>query len=197
MAQKSGVAFAMLDYAGHGSHPTTLDKSTKQSQHIETLAAYDELTKLGYKHIIVIGGSFGGYMTALLTGKRTPKAVVLRAPAAYPNDEFELPNSKTRQYTGNGSDRFGFDKDPEAHMGSIAFEAIAGYTGAVYVLEHEDDEVIPKIIPRTYFSHAKHGNYLLIPNTKHSPKTMPSPEKNIAYIEHLLVSIIKLVQLTP
>lgn len=193
MAKISGVTFAMMDYAGHGSHPVVLGVSTKQMQHIEVLTAYDELTKLGYSQIIVIGGSFGGYMAALLAGKRRPAAVILRAPAAYPNDEFALPYSQTVE----SSQRYGSIIRPGQEAESTAFEAVASYNGPVYVAEHELDEVVPRIIPQLYFAKARHGNYLRVPNTAHSPKTMTSPKKHFRYIEHMLVSIIKLVQLAP
>lgn len=198
MAKTSGVTFAMMDYAGHGAHPMPLDNTTKQMQHIEVLTAYDELVKLDYKNIVVIGGSFGGYMAALLAGKRNPTAVILRAPAAYPNDEFsDVTYKDTVERRAEGADRHAFMLDEEGHLQSTAFEAIAGYAGPVYVMEHEIDEVVPRVIPRLYFANAKHGNYLRVPNTAHSPKTMKNPQKHFAYIEHMLVSIIKLIQLTP
>ena len=193
MATASGVSFAMMDYAGHGSHPTPLGKSSKAQQLAECLAAYDELTKLGYEHIIVIGGSFGGYMAALLAGKRPTEAVVLRAPAAYPDHEFELPYTQTAESDARYSSILNVDEE----LTSNAFDSIATYAGPIYVCEHEKDEVVPRQIPQEYFRKAQHGNYLLVPNTAHSPKTMPNPQKHFVYIEHLLVSIIKAVQLTP
>jgi pimeloyl-ACP methyl ester carboxylesterase len=51
--------------------------------------------KLGFKKIIVIGGSFGGYMAALLANERRFETLVLRAPANYPEEEFELPYRDT------------------------------------------------------------------------------------------------------
>lgn len=98
MAKTSQVTFAMLNYVGHGAHPTPLDDSIRAQQLAECLAAYDALIAQGYQHIIVIGGSFGGYMAALLTGQRSPAAVVLRAPALYPDQEFKLPFRKTTRW---------------------------------------------------------------------------------------------------
>jgi len=197
MSKASGVSFAMMDYAGHGTHPVSLDESTKQQQFIECLAAYDQLVANGYKNIIVIGGSFGGYMAALLVGKRTPASVILRAPAAYVDSEFELPYAQTAQKLPDGRHKYSFEKSPKLHLQSSSFTAVAQYDGPVYVLEHELDEVIPAIIPQTYFTRAKHGNYLIVPSTEHSPKTMPNPQKHFDYIEHLLVSIIESIKLTP
>lgn len=197
MADVSGVSFAMADLAGHGSHPIAIEQSSKQMQHIEVLELYDTLKKLGYKKIITIGGSFGAYMAALLSGKRVLSGVVLRVPSCYPNDEFERPYNKTRQYQGSSPDKYAFDTAPEAHLSSTAFEAVAGYEGPVYVIEHESDEVVPAAVPQRYFSVSKHGNYLRVPGAPHSPKTSSDPRRYYQYIEHLLTSIIRLIQLTP
>lgn len=193
MAEASGVTFAMMNYAGHGDHPTALADSTKKQQFTECLAAYDELVSLGYKKIIVIGGSFGGYMAALLAGERAPAALVLRAPAAYPDHEFELPYTKTAE----SSKRYSSILNVDEELTSNAFSSIAAYSGPVYVCEHEKDEVVPKQILQEYFKRSQHGNYILVPNTEHSPKTMPDPQKHFAYIEHMLISIIRATQLTP
>jgi esterase/lipase len=197
MAEASGVTFAMLDYAGHGSHPVRLEDSTKQQQFNECLAAYDELVSRGHKNIIVIGGSFGGYMAALVTGARTPAAIVLRAPAIYRDEEFELAFAKTALWDDTqDSDRlFRENITKNSRMNAIA--SVRAYDNQVWVMEHELDTVIPKSVPVAYFEAAKRSNYLVVPNTEHSPKTMPNPVKHFAYIEHLLVSIVKAVRLAP
>lgn len=197
ISEASGVSFAMMDYAGHGTHPIALNDSTRAQQFTECLAAYDELVKQGYQNIIVIGGSFGGYMAALLVGERTPAAVVLRAPAVYKDEEFKLPFSETTRWDETSDEdrelRLGVTKDSQV----AAIAAIHNYSGPVWVMEHELDTVVPKSVPRAYFETAQKGNYIVVPNTEHSPKTMPNPQKHFTYIEHLLVSIIKAVQLAP
>lgn len=84
LAEATKTPFAMLNYAGHGNHPIALDDATREQQFKEVLSVYDELVRLGYKKIITIGGSFGGYMAALLASKRPLEVLVLRAPATIP-----------------------------------------------------------------------------------------------------------------
>lgn len=197
MAETSGVTFAMMNYAGHGDHPTPLADSTKKQQFTECLAAYDKLVSMGYEKIIVIGGSFGGYMAALLTGQRTPTATVLRAPAVYRDEEFEIACSQTLRWDEESDADAQFRAQITAESELDAITAIRNYTGTIWVTEHELDTVVPRNIPKAYFDAAKHGNYLLVPNTEHSPKTMANPQKHFKYIEHMLVSIIRATQLTP
>lgn len=190
MAKATDITFATLDYAGHGLSSVSMDDSTRKQQYEETIAVYDELKKLGYKNIIVIGGSYGGYMTALLTGVRDVHTAVLRAAANYPDDEFELPYTQTLR--SNNYEEYVKSKDHDAMLtNSMATRAIENYDGFVYVLEHELDEVVPAKVPRHYFKAAKHGNYLIIPNTKHSPKLMANPQAHFEYIEQVVMAIIK------
>lgn len=194
MVEKTGIVFAILDPAGHGLHALPLEESTRKQQHEEVVAVFDELKSRGYEKIIVIGGSFGGYMTALLTGKRPVHAAVLRAPANYPDDEFEIQYKETLR-----------SKDYEAYTrtkehddmlaNSEATKAIQAYDGFVYVLEHELDEVVPAKVPQHYFAAAKHGNYFIIPKTKHSPKLMENPQVHYEYIEHVVIAIVEAIKL--
>jgi len=62
-------------------------------------------------------------------------------------------------------------------------------------MEHELDEQVPRIMPQVYFKNAKRGNYLIVPKTMHSPKLMNNPAPHFAYIEHIVMSIIKAVQM--
>lgn len=193
MSQKSGLDFAMLDYAGHGSHPVALEDSTREQQFTEVSAAYRKLVDLGYKNIFVIGGSFGGYMAALLAENHNPRGIILRAPAIYNDNEFSLLHSQTARwdddYDHDKAFRLSVTKDSRLD----ALEAIRNYNGPVYIMEHQLDSVVPRNIPIAYFEAAKQGNYIVVPKTEHSPKLMPNPQVHFDYIEHLNVSLIKTI----
>ena len=190
MAERTGTPFATLDYAGHGLHEVSLEESTRKQQHDEVVAVFDELKKRGYEKIIVIGGSFGGYMAALLLGKRPAHTAVLRVPAIYDDDEFELPHKETKRW--QNPDAYQRDKATAPYIqDNEAVRSVAGFDGFIYVVEHELDEQVPRVMPQTYFNNAKHGNYLIVPKTSHSPKLMKHPEKHFAYIENFVIAIIE------
>ncbi len=193
MAKTLEIPFVTMDYAGHGLHAQPIETTTMEQQHREVVAIYDEIIALGYKKVIVIGGSFGGYMTALLAGARTVHSVVLRAPAAYLNSEFDIPHKQTAKYSNPKSHRVATE---QGYLNdNRGFDGIKIHNGATYVLEHELDSIIPKLIPTMYFEAAKHGNYIIIPNTDHSPKLMTHPEKHFELIEQSLISIVELIRL--
>lgn len=194
MAEQSGVTFATLDPAGHGTHPMPLEESTRKQQHEEVVAVFDELKKRGYQKIIVIGGSFGGYMASLLAAKRPAHALVLRAPANYIDEEFELRYKDTLRHRDLEAYERHVRSDDRL-LDTAATKAIRSYDGFVYVLEHELDEVVPSRVVKSYFDAAKRGNYLIIPKTKHSPKLMRDAQNHFSYIEHVVVAIIKAIKL--
>jgi esterase/lipase len=189
LAEATATPFAMLNYAGHGTHPIALDEATREQQFKEVLHVYDELVRLGYKKIITIGGSFGGYMAALLASKRPLEALVLRAPANYPEDEFSLAYKDTSAGRKDKS-HYLYRQSIDENYTNSAVEGVRNFKGPVYIIEHEKDEVINPSIPKSYFKAATHGNYIRVPGLKHSPKLMPNPEEYFALIELWLAAIV-------
>lgn len=189
MSEATNTAFALLDYAGHGTNPIPLEQATRHQQHDEVVAVYDELVKRGYKHIIASGGSFGGYMAALLAGKRDLAALMLRAPANYTDDEFELPYNETSRHTGGAAHNL-YRQNIDMGFRNTPINAVESYGGLTYVVEHGEDEVIHSSIPKSYFNAAKHGNYIVIPNLKHAVKRMPNPEHYHKLVEMWVEAVV-------
>lgn len=188
MSAASNVPFAILNYAGHGNHPTPLEQATRKQQFEEVCAVYDELVNRGLDKIIVIGGSFGGYMAALLAGVRQPQAVVLRAAANYKDEEFERPYLETTKV--KSEEGKAFMQSVDEAFSNKATEALKAFDGASYIIEHEADTVIRANIPRSYYHVAKHGNYIVMRGLEHSPKLMPNAAEWFDIVEHWVQTII-------
>jgi pimeloyl-ACP methyl ester carboxylesterase len=189
LAHKSNMTFAMIDYAGFGQHSTPLPETTRERQHFEVVAAYDELKRRGYKNIIASGNSFGSYMSALLASKRELAGVILRAPAIYDDQEFTV---KQKDRDDAAYQAFKKSIHPESPL--AALHAIHSYNGPVYVFEHGADEVIPRNIPQSYFANAAQGSYLYIHGAPHTPKTTSEPQKYYDYIETAIISVLALLR---
>jgi pimeloyl-ACP methyl ester carboxylesterase len=190
LAHKSNMSFAMIDYAGFGKHATALAETTREQQHLEVVAAYDKLKRLGYKNIIACGNSFGSYMSALLASKRELAGIILRAPAIYDDQEFTI-----KQKDRNDAAYQAFKPTVQPDSPLVALQAIRTYHGPVFVFEHGADEVIPRNIPQSYFANAAQGNYLYIPATPHSPKTSPNSYKYYEYIAAGILTSLSRIQL--
>jgi len=189
MAEQTNTPFAMLNYAGHGNHPTELDDATRAQQLREVIGVYDELHKLGFSKFIAIGGSFGAYMAALLSAERPLESLTLRVPAIYEDSEFDIPFKDTR--SGRTKERSDVWRETvSSKMVNKALHAVGSFTGDTYVIEHELDSVINPAVPKAYFEVAKHPNYIVIRGCDHSPKLMPDPEKFFAIIEQWIATIV-------
>jgi esterase/lipase len=189
MSAASDVPFAILNYAGHGNHPVSLEKATRKQQFEEVCAVYDELVHRGFDKIIVIGGSFGGYMAALLTSVRKPRAVVLRAVANYKDEEFDYPYAQTIE-SKDGEAKDLYRQSIDTTYSNKAIEALRSFDGASYIIEHEADTVVTANIPQSYYHAAQHGSYIAIQGLKHSPKLMPNATEWFDIIEHWMLTII-------
>ena len=189
MSVASSVSFAILNYAGHGNHPVPLEQATRKQQFEEVCAAYDELVSRGFDKIIVIGGSFGGYMAALLAGVRKPQTVVLRAAANYKDEEFEHPYSETTE-SKEGEAKDLYRKSIDKTYSNKANEALKAFDGTSYIIEHEADTVIAANIPQSYYHVAKHGNYIVIRGLEHSPKHMTNAVEWFDIVERWIQTII-------
>ena len=189
MSVASNVPFAILNYAGHGNHPVPLERATRKQQFEEVCAVYDELVSRGFDKIIVIGGSFGGYMAALLAGVREPQAVVLRAAANYKDEEFDCPYSETTE-SKEGEAKDLYRKSIDKTYSNKATEALKAFDGTSYIIEHEADTVIVANIPQSYYHVAKHGNYIVIRGLEHSPKLMSNAANWFDVVERWIQTII-------
>lgn len=193
MSKITGISFGMINYAGHGDHPVSLDDSSRSQQFNEVLFMYDKLKSMGYKKIIVVGTSFGGYMAAHLSAERELAGVILRVPAIYQDEEWELPYAKTERAQGPESARK-FRENITAESKLDALSAIKNFKNTVYVVEHAKDSIVPKNVVKAYFDVAKRGNYLVVPGVDHSPEMMDEPQKYQDYIQQMIIDIIELVR---
>lgn len=189
MSTASNTPFAILNYAGHGNHPVPLEKATRKQQFEEVCAVYDELTKRGFSKIIVIGGSFGGYMAALLAGVRNPQTIVLRAPANYLDNEFDFPYAETTE-SKEGEAKDLYRKSIDKSYSNKATKALKAFNGTSYIFEHGADTVIAANIPQSYYHVAKHGSYIVIEGLEHSPKLMANASEWFDIVERWIQTII-------
>ena len=190
LAKESDITFGMIDYAGFGQHSMPLEETTREQQHLEVVAAYDALKTRGYKNIVVIGNSFGSYMSALLADKRELAAIVLRAPAIYDDAEFTM---KQKDRDDVAYQAFKETVQPDSQLAPL--QTIRDYNGPVWVFEHGADTVIPPNIPKSYFANTQRGSYLYIPGAPHSPNMLLEPRKYNEYIWTAILDTLEMIQL--
>jgi len=145
-----GCICLTFDLRGHEGH-IAMRRSVTRAQNLEDLkAAYDTLARLPYvdpASIAVVGLSYGGYLSALLTRERPVEWLALRSPALYMDEDWDAPKVSL-----NGPElmRYRHGKiDPESN---IALSACENFTGDVLLVEAEQDIVVPHPVMLNYAS---------------------------------------------
>ncbi|KHM92476.1 permease, partial [Xanthomonas vesicatoria] len=144
-----GCICMTFDLRGHEGHASMRQTVTRAQNLQDIIAAYDQLAALPYvdqQSIAVVGLSYGGYLSALLTRERPVEWLALRSPALYKDAHWDQPKvslnadpdlSAYRQLTLTPDD-------------NIALAACAAYTGDVLLVEAENDVIVPHPVLRNY-----------------------------------------------
>jgi len=136
-----GFISLLFDLRGHGESDGKLGEVTAEKSVEDVLASYDfinSLPKVDKNNISIVGASYGGYITAIVSDKRKLDSIVLRVPAIYPNTTYSIPKVKE------------IDKERKVYRQSIigkndnfALEIISKYIGKILLIESEKDQLIP------------------------------------------------------
>lgn len=115
-----------------------------------------------------VGGSFGGFVAAMLVNKFDVKSVVLEAPASY-----------SPKALGNQRD---LDRDLELGIGdSKSYKEIEKYKGNLLVQICEFDDVLPEQMTKFYFESAKKASkkeQYIIKGAKHRLSIQPKQKRD-------------------
>lgn len=145
---KLGYICLAITLRGHGESSGKLEDFSRADHIDDVLAAYDFLVSqknVDPKNISVVGASYGGYLGAVLAGKRNIKHLALRAPAIYTNEKLITP---TAQLINDREEEFFKDFTPENN--NLALEGVKKIHGNLLLIESERDQIIPNKIILLY-----------------------------------------------
>jgi pimeloyl-ACP methyl ester carboxylesterase len=131
VAGRHSATCLAVDLGGHGDSTGRLTQMTPRQNLADVVASYDQLASVAGvdpARIGVCAASYGAYLSVLLTALRPVNRMLLRAPALYRDDCFDL---------GLGQRRPG---DPTSAPTPLAHLAL--YRGRITIVESELDEVI-------------------------------------------------------
>jgi hypothetical protein len=144
-----GYACLTFNLRGHARTLRQRDTVTRAQNLRDIIAAYDVLVarpEVDAAHVAVVGSSYGGYLATLLTTERKVRALALRAPAMYKDEDFDRPKRQLN-----------LDPDLPAYRGqrltpsdNMVLAAASRFEGDVLVVESEHDTVIPRPVIENY-----------------------------------------------
>ncbi|WP_252273324.1 alpha/beta hydrolase family protein [Pseudomonas subflava] len=143
-----GCVCLTFDLRGHELTRDRKQSVTREQNLTDILAAYDRLAShpaTDIESIAVIGTSYGGYLSAILSTLRPVKWLALRVPALYWDEEWDAPkDSLDRQRLAEYRHTF------VPPQGNRALSACSEFEGDVLLVESEHDDFVPHTTLMSY-----------------------------------------------
>jgi uncharacterized protein len=186
---EQGFICLTLDLGGHGESEGSTGDFSREDHLDDIKTAYDYLTKLpevDTEKIGVIGSSYGGYLAAASTNFLKYRWLILRVPALYFDDRFDVPTEKLINEDETGEAFKSSNLTPEK---SLALKGASKFPGEILIIESEKDSVIPHSVIENYlkFMDDSKLTYKIMKGAGHSLETEVQENEYV----NILLSFLK------
>lgn len=181
-----------FDLRGHAGSDAARDEVTRQDGLDDVIAAYDYLASqplIDPAAIGVIGTSYGGYLSALLTEVRPVRWLALRVPALYPDADWDVPKARLDKDVVRA-----YREHIQSGDADRALAACERFEGDVLIVESGEDDRIPTEVILSYqaaFKRAQSFSHRVIPGASHA---MRNPAHQRIYATLLINWIEEMVR---
>ncbi len=187
-----GCICMTFDLRGHEGY-ASMRKTVTRAQNLEDIkAAYDRLAALPFvdpQSIAVVGLSYGGYLSALLTRERPVEWLALRSPALYKDAHWDDPKVSLNA----DPDLMRYRGSKIAPADNLALAACQTFKGDVLLVEAERDVIVPHPVMRNYaaaFTQARSVSTRVIEGADHA---LSLKQHQQAYTRYLIDWITEMV----
>lgn len=180
---KLGFICLCLDLRGHGESSGTIEQFSRKDHLEDIKQAYSYLQTLpevNKAEIGIVGSSYGGYLSAVITNYLKFKWLVLRVPALYFDDNFDIETDKLIK--GDPKAFKTADLTPEK---SLALKGVKNFSGEILIIEAEKDTVIPHAVIENYLDTIKDKRKLTYKVMKKTPHSLETEDQEKEYLQML------------
>lgn len=153
------IHLVSFNFTGHSGNTKQMATSSIEKRVEEATTAIKRFHL--QEPLSIIGSSMGGYIGIKLLEKYNVRNLILFCPGVY----------TTKAYSAPFGDEFSqLIRKPKSWIDSDAFAILQSFTGNLFIVIGEKDEVIPKELIRkldAYANHAKSKQILTIPDAPH------------------------------
>ncbi|MBU3056640.1 alpha/beta hydrolase family protein [Pseudomonas indica] len=145
-----GCVCLTFDMRGHERTLERQQRVTREDNLRDLLSAYDRLARhpsIDPSAIAVVGSSYGGYLSTILTSLRPVRWLALRVPALYRDEGWLTPKRELDR-----KDLVEYRNTPLPPTANRALAACAAFEGDVLIVESEQDHLIPHTTITNYLS---------------------------------------------
>jgi pimeloyl-ACP methyl ester carboxylesterase len=164
LTEQLDVTCLIFDLTGHGESPM-LANVTARDHLNDCEVAFDALANhpgVDAHRIGVCGASYGGYLSALLSGRRDVARLLLRAPGLYADAAIDTP----------------LDRRSSSSSDAAASQLFAGLDqsrAGVLIVESEYDELIPHSVIEAYLRECPRANHKVLRGARHALSEADEP----------------------
>lgn len=179
-----GIQTLAINLRGHGDSIYPLENYSRQNHLDDIVAAIDySNNRCPGKPFILLGKSYGGYLSAIATSLRKIDYLIISQPALYPDTDFNSSNAALIK--GNPDI---FRSGNESVSTNRALNSISRFDGPLLVIESEHDEEVFNI-PKLYITASKHNSKQQAITIKDTDHPLSRPEWLEEYYQKIIMWI--------
>ena len=180
---EAGFTALAYDLRGHGESSGDLDTITGRMWLEDLVAVIDHLATLTPgTPIVLVGASFGAYLSVLASTHRTVRALALRVPTNLPDAVLDM---ALVDLAGSAA----FRDRPQGPMGptdTLALAAVHAFAGPIQIVDAELDAIIPAQTIANYVAAVPDPTKLTRHTLRDAPHHLATPALRAEYINHLI-----------